>query len=242
MKRLRVPLASLREGTMYVQDAPMQYITRVHRLGVGAQLEVFDPHARAQAEAEIVSVHADRLELHVGALCTGSATAERTVRVVQALPKGDKLDAIVRDATELGASELWLCQSERAVVKLDAARFAHKRERLVRITEEAARQAGRVDVPTLLAPRTLQECVAADVAEVRLLLAPSATTKIAAPLRAYGREQSLSFYVGPEGGFSPAEIALAEAAGVTVVTLGPFVLRTETAVAAVLGALRLLDG
>lgn len=241
-KRLRVPARGLHAGEFVGSGALFHYVARVHRLVAGDVVTLFDPEQRLEADADVVLVSRDSEQVHfaVAALEPGRVQAERPVRVVQGLPKGDKLDAIVRDATELGASELWLCASERAIATAaDPARLAKKLARLERIAEEAARQAGRSDVPTLVAPRSLSECLAADAAAQKLLLTPSASEPAGPHLR--DGADSVSFYVGPEGGFSDAEVVLARAHGVVPVQIGRFVLRTETVVASVLGALRLLD-
>lgn len=240
---IRVPVRGLHEGAFLGEGPLYHYVARVHRLRAGDGVVLFDPTLRLEGHAQVVRVSREdeRIEFAVSALAPGKVQAERSVCIVQALPKGDKLDAIVRDATELGASELWLCTSERAIpVAGDAERVAKKLGRLARIAEEAARQSGRVDVPNVLAPRPLEECLAADVSELKLLLTPHAAQSAGAALRALEANASVSLYVGPEGGFSDAECALATRHGAVVAQCGPFVLRTETVVAALLGALRLL--
>lgn len=244
MKRLRVPARGLHTGVFVGEGALYHYVARVHRIAVGDRVSLFDPEQALEAEAEVVSVsrEAEQVGFAITTLEAGRVRAERTVRVVQGLPKGDKLDAIVRDATELGASELWLCETERAVATApEASRLAKKLARLERIAEEAARQSGRSDVTTVVSPRSLAECLAADTSGLKLLLTPSGSEPLGACLRAASLSAPVSFYVGPEGGFSTAEVEQARAAGAVIVHAGPFVLRTETVVAAILGGLRLLD-
>ena len=220
--------------------ALFHYVARVHRARVGDTLTLFDPERRVEAKASVVALGRDRIELAVAALEPGRGRGERAVRLVQGWPKGDKLDAIVRDATELGAAEIWLCASERAV-PTDTGRMQKKMERLARVAEEAARQSGRSDAPDLAGPYSLADCLGADTADCRLWLIPSAVEPVGPRLHALSPHTSVSFYVGPEGGFSEAERALAEQHGVSVVHCGPFVLRTETVACALLGGLRLLD-
>lgn len=240
---IRVPARGLHEG-VFVGGGPLyHYVARVHRLRVGDAVLLFDPQQRLEGEAAIVALSREReqVDFAIAALAPGRVQAERTVRIVQAVPKGDKLDAIVRDATELGASEIWLCASERAIPTAgDAARLTKKLGRLERIACEAARQSGRVDVPVLLEPRSLEECLAADTAELRLFFTPHASERVGPLLLTSNQDLPVSFYVGPEGGFSAAECELARSHGASVVQCGPFVLRTETVVAALLGALRIL--
>lgn len=241
---IRVPAHGLHQGVFVGAGALYHYVARVHRLRVGDAVLLFDPTQRLEGEAAIVALSREReqVDFAIAALGPGKVQAERSVRIVQGLPKGDKLDAIVRDATELGASEIWLCASERAIPTAgDAGRVAKKLARLARIVEEAARQSGRVDVPAILEPRSLEECLVADPSELKLFLSPHAQASAGAALRALAPDAAVSFYVGPEGGFSDAECGLAAKHGAVVAQCGPFVWRTETVVAALLGALRLLS-
>lgn len=237
---LRVPWSGLAPGVCTLTGEAARYVLRVHRLGLGDRVRLFDPEARLEADAEIIGAHDDRVELALTEVTPSAVIAERVVRLLQALPKGDKLDAIVRDATELGASELWWFAGERSVRKLDAERLDHKRERLLRIAEQAARQCGRGDVPSIAFFPSMAECLAADDAERRLLFDPEAPAHVSVELRALSPSHSVSFAIGPEGGFSPGERELAREHGLRPVHLGPFVLRTETVACAALGGLRLL--
>jgi 16S rRNA (uracil1498-N3)-methyltransferase len=156
------------------------------------------------------------------------------VVLIQGIGKGDKLDAIVRDATELGATGIVPAIGERSVARPDAARGARWR----RIAVEAARQCGRGDAPAIAMPVSFTDAVraAGAVEALRLCLDPAAHQSLGSALAALAA-QAVTFAVGPEGGLTAAELAAAEAFGFTRVTLGPLVLRTETVCAAVLGAL-----
>ena len=129
-------------------------------------------------------------------------------------------------------------------MKLDDERTTAKTERWRRIAEQAARQSGRSDPPAIDTAGTLTGALAlaSSIAEARFILDPRATTSLGAPLAAaLSRRLSLAFAVGPEGGFTEEEIASARASGFEPVTLGAFVLRTETVAAAVLGAVRIME-
>ena len=156
--------------------------------------------------------------------------AERAVTLVQCIGKGDKLDAVVRDATELGATAIWPAPSERTV----AARSGEKvTARLRRIAVEAARQCGRGDLPEIEEPRPLGEVLRSVTAVRRIALAPDGSARFA---DLAGGSESLCLVVGPEGGLSEGELRDAVACGFVIASLGPFVLRTETVAAATLGA------
>lgn len=236
---LRAPVRGLRPGDLRLEGDLAHYLTRVLRLEPGARLEVFDPERKLEAHASL-SLAGDVWTLHVETLAPARVVAERELWLLQSLPKGDKLDAIVRDATELGASRIVLVAASRSVVKLDTKRAEERRTRLRRIAEEAARQSGRGDVPTLEGPVAPREAAARAPEGGRFVLAPGASFGLGEVLAAH-LGGPLTFAVGPEGGFAEDELRTFEDAGFLRVGLGPFVLRTETVAAAVLGAVRVLS-
>lgn len=245
-KRLRVPIEALEYGERGLSENTAAYVARVHRLGVGEVLTAFDPERAIEADARIVSVGAGgrSVTVRIDAVRPAEVRARRPVTLVQALGKGDKMDAIVRDATELGATRIVPVIAERSVVRPEDVRARAARWR--RIAVEAARQCGRGDVPAIDAPASLLEVVAASVAGLGgagglgACLVPGAPGELGGALQALDPEAPVTIVVGPEGGLSPAEIAACEAAGLACFGLGPFVLRTETVCAAVLGALLVL--
>jgi 16S rRNA (uracil1498-N3)-methyltransferase len=232
-RALRVPVAALAAGEHPLAAEAAAYVARVHRLGAGDRLVVFDPERALEADAEIVEAGKRVVVVRVGAP-RAAARPARAVTLIQGIGKGDKLDAIVRDATELGATSVVPALCERSVARPEAARAARWR----RIAVEAARQCGRGDVPAIAAPLAFVDAVReADPAALRLCLDPAAERSLGEVVQTVGAHTAVIFAVGPEGGFSAAEIAAVEAAGFARVVLGRWVLRTETVCAAVLGAL-----
>lgn len=141
------------------------------------------------------------------------------------LPKGDKLETVIRQATELGVERVRLLACQRSVTRLEGDRQAGKLERLTRVAAEAARQCGRADVPAVDAPLTVGAALAADPPARLLVLHPEGGV----PLASLTLTEPVVVCVGPEGGFSPDELARFDAAGGARVTLLGPVLRTETA-------------
>ena len=236
---IRAPIAKLAEGARTLGGETSSYLCRVLRLRAGDRFVAFDPDAQREADATIDEASADAARITVGALRTATVVVLRPVRLVYALAKGDKVDAVVRDATELGATAIHLTPSEHAVVKIDDAKRDAKLQRWQRIAEEAARQCGRGDVPRLHLEANLRDALAnAHPNGDAFILDPRATEHLGRHLA----KNETTFAVGPEGGFSEAEIELAESLQYRRVTLGALVLRTETVAAAVLGALRIFEG
>jgi 16S rRNA (uracil1498-N3)-methyltransferase len=237
---IRAPVAKLAEGARTLGADTSSYLCRVLRLRAGDRFVAFDPEARTEADATIDEASSDAARITVGAVRPAQVIVLRPVRLVYALSKGDKVDAVVRDATELGATHIVLAPSEHSVVKIDAAKRAAKLQRWERIAEEAARQCGRGDPPRVYLEPDMRAALAKgnEQAGDAFILDPRATE----PLGRHLGPKAEVFAIGPEGGFSDSEIALAESQGYRPVTLGSLVLRTETVAAAVLGALRVLEG
>ena len=148
----------------------------------------------------------------------------------------------MQKATELGASRIVPLHAQRSVVKLDDRRGGARAERWRRIAQEAARQCGRADVPTIDNPTSWDELFAnlQNEPERRaILLQPEAALRLSAAARGASK---LLIAVGPEGGFSPAEREAAERSGFIAAGLGPRVLRTETVALAALAVVLHLHG
>jgi len=238
MAEVRTPIAGLGPGARTLGGETSAYLCRVLRLRDGDRFVAFDPAARTEADASIDEASPTAARVTIGPLRPAAVVAHAPLVLVYALAKGDKVDAVVRDATELGATHVVLAPTARSVVKIDDAKGAAKADRWRRIAEQAARQSGRADPPRVDLAHTFADALAMAAADVKLLLDPHAEGRLGPALHGH---RSFAFAIGPEGGFTEAEIAAARTAGFTPVTLGPFVLRTETVAAAVLGAVRILE-
>lgn len=225
MNRVGLPGADLSADGWPLPERQAHYLLRVRRASAGETVRVFDGAGReADARLEAPATEGDPWRLaRTGPVEAGRRAAPITL--VYGLPKGDKLDQVARQITELGAARLLLLDCARAVVRLDGPRAAKRRDRLARIMVEAARQCGRADAPSLDGPLSLREALAATADHTRWVLHP----EDGAPLAEAPAAAPLALFVGPEGGFAPAEIEAMRAAGVQPVGLDCPVLRTETA-------------
>lgn len=235
----RLPLADLKEGSRALPPDSARYVARVLRMRAGEAVEVFDPTAGLTARAVIQRVHEDLVELSIEA--PRAEPEERPLVLVQGYPKGDKLGDVVRDATELGATLVIPAICERSVARPDAGKSQAKADRLATIAAEAARQCGRTRAPEIAPPMPLADALALARTHVEagFVLWERATIPLGPELAGLS---GASFVIGPEGGLSEAEVARAESLGFRVRSLGPIVLRTETAATAVLGAYRIVAG
>ncbi len=223
IRRLFVRELAKLGGVVTLDEATARH-ARVLRLRPGDPVRLFDGTGQ-QADGRILSVEQDAVACEHG---LPEPRPERGPRVVlvQALPKGPKLESIVRMAVEIGAAEIHLAVSGRAVARPDERRGARRTERLERIAVEAARQSRRSVVPPVVPPAELLEAAARAPEDAwRVVLWEGATEPLAAP-----RGTTAAWVVvGPEGGLAPAEVdALAEM-GFSAARLGPTILRVETA-------------
>jgi len=223
MIRLPLPTADLvRDDRWLLPAATAHYATRVHRLNAGETVIVFDGRGHE------VQATLDCAETQWSAVRHGETQVGRIgapVTLIWAIPKGARLDDVTRQVTELGVARLLLLETTRGVVRLKGDRAEKRRARLDRIAAEAARQCGRADVLSIAGPVSFQDALAATADGYRIILHPEGGTALdTSPL-----EAPVSVFVGPEGGFTPEELSLADAAGAQRFTLSSPVLRTETA-------------
>lgn len=237
----RAPVPDLAAGERRLEGSVAHYLVRVLRLRAGSEFVAFDPAAGTEADASVVHAEGDSIAVRFGATRAGRAPPLRRLTWVQGFAKADKCDAIVRDATELGATRIIVATTRRSVVRLDDARASARLTRWRRIAQEAARQCGRSEAPLVECPVPWADALAGvEDGAVRFCLWERATQPLAPALfEALARGAPLAFACGPEGGIADDEVELAVARGWKAASLGPLVLRTETVAAAVLGAVRI---
>ena len=186
--------------------------------------------------AEIVALTPRHLELAVGEPVPCATEPRRRLTLYQCALKGEKMEWVLQKATELGVARVVPVCSSRTIVRPVAA-IDRKSERWRAILREAAEQSGRARMPEL-APALLLADALQSASGLRLFPWESAPATGSGALE--GTEVSL--LVGPEGGFSADEAALAVAEGWRVISLGPRILRAETAALASLPALMAASG
>ena len=221
-----------------------RYLKTVLRMREGDPLLIFNDTGW-EYKAVIRRQTADGIELEI----TGRRAlpaAEIHVTLCQAVPKAEKMDGIIRHATELGAERIVPFLAERSVPRWRPEQLPRKRERWQKIAVEASRQCGRADIPEVGEIVTFERMLR-NVPESGLRLIPweeETKTGIREILRDPARAGMTEFVlvIGPEGGFSAGEIELARRAGFLSVSLGKRVLRVETASLAVLAVLQYEKG
>lgn len=211
------------------------YLGTVLRLRTGATLLVFNSRD-GEFAAHIVSVDKQALTVELGAQQRTPQAASLAIHLGLGISRSDRMDFAIQKSTELGVSQITPVYSQYGEVKLKADRIENKLRHWSRIATSAAEQCGRLDIPVVSTPQSLAEWQSTLGETTRLLLDPSGAEKIGQV--AGSREQGFALLVGPEGGFAEHELEWGSKHGFTIVTLGPRILRTETAPAAALAILQ----
>lgn len=204
------------------------YLRNVLRVKVGQTITVFDARG-TEAVADVMRLTKNVALLQISRQLEPLAESPLPVDLIQAIAKSDAMDLIIQKATELGISRIRPVMTEHSVVRLDVERARRRLEHWLRIARSACEQCGRHYLPAIDLPRPLVE-VLDDNSDpgLRLLLDPEADRSLAQRLDGtpYGPCHLL---VGPEGGLSRQDLASARRAGFEGSSLGPRVLRVETA-------------
>ncbi len=227
LKRLYVAERIAVGKELHLGDEAARYLGRVLRLRAGDDVQVFNGED-GEWSATIAKFRRDRVTIAVQDFVREAEKAALRIHLVQGVSRGERMDFVVQKATELGVDRITPALTDHGVVKLDAKRAAKRRQHWQRVAQSACEQSGRVRPPEVDAPLPLNDWFGAerDSATTDLILAPDAGTRFA---NVDTPSAGLRLLVGPEGGFSEREYDDADVAGFRPVSLGPRILRTETA-------------
>ncbi|NNG24269.1 16S rRNA (uracil(1498)-N(3))-methyltransferase [Telluria aromaticivorans] len=222
-------------------DLPESIAHHLHvvRMQPGAALTLFDGRG-GQYAAQLADIGKKRASATVGAFDAVELELPYAVTLAQGLPEGSKMDWIIEKAVELGAAKVQPLAAQRSVVRLSAERAEKRHAHWLGVIEAASEQCGRNRLAGLAPVADFGRWLAAPFmpAQPRILLSPRATQSLAGWAQA-NDPQALTLMVGPEGGFTREEEDAALASGALALSIGPRVLRTETAA---LAALAMLGG
>ena len=216
-------------GAASLPPEEAKHALRVLRLGIGDGVCAMDG-AGGRWRGEIAQIDGNRVSVRLQEPLPDNEAPVR-LTVYEGLPKADKLDLIAQKLTELGATSLIPVRMSRCVTKLDGRDGEKRRERLEKIAREAAKQCGRGVPLNVAAPTDWRSAVRA-MAGHDLLLAPweeARETRMKDVFELKPNARDIGVVIGPEGGIAPDEIDAITAVGGHCVTLGPRILRTETA-------------
>ena len=243
MARFFLPTGQIEGHRATITGVELNHLRRVLRLRPQDRVVVFDD-AGCEHEGIIRSLSEDRGEIEIIRSYQVNNESPLKTTLALGLTKGEKMDWVVEKATELGVHTVVPFLSDYTIPKLNERKMAQRSERWQKIALSAAKQCGRVRVPEILALSEfcdLLETVSPDA--LRLLFWEKEREQRLSDLKeARTTINEVVVMIGPEGGFSAHEAALALGQGFKAVRLGPRILRAETAAVAALSAVQLLWG
>ena len=235
LRRFFVPPALIRGGAADLPPGPAHHLRHVLRLGPGSRVEVFD--GEGHAWAGVVEFAGGEVRIALQEALPSQAEAGPHIALALALVRPDRFEWALEKSTELGVAEIVPLETRYSEVRIPGSRLAARLERWSRVVREAARQCERTTVPRILEPMT--------PAGLFLLPGIGGSRKLwfhernGEPLRCgSAQRERLVVCIGPEGGWHADETEAARTAGCDIVTLGPRVLRSETAAVAALAVLQ----
>ncbi|TYQ17317.1 UNVERIFIED_ORG: 16S rRNA (uracil1498-N3)-methyltransferase [Zoogloea ramigera] len=228
MPRFYLPLP-LAVGQRVTLPDTLAHHIQVLRLTEGDTIALFNG-AGGQYTATLREVARRSASVDIDAHLTVETELPFAVTLAQALPEASKMDWIIEKAMELGVSAIEPLATQRCVVRLSAERAEKKLAHWQGIIASAAEQCGRNRLATLAPPQDYKQWIARapEAAQPRIILSPRATLSLAGWARAQP-PQTVTLVIGPEGGLSEAEEELALRHGGVALSMGPRILRTETA-------------
>jgi 16S rRNA (uracil1498-N3)-methyltransferase len=214
------------------------YISRVLRLSIQAPVYLFN-NSGYEFLASIEAMTKNAVTVIITNFTPDTNESPLKIHLAQVLSKGEKMDLVIQKATELGVDSITPLFSERALIKKISDRSENKLEHWQKIAIAASGQCWRNYVPIINAPIALDAWLQQQTADHKLILSTVAASQ---HLKGLKINTSVSLLIGPEGGFSAAELELALQQGFVAITLGPRILRTETAGIAAIAILQSLFG
>lgn len=223
--------------TVDLAESAANHVGKVLRMKVAEPLILFNGEGGA-FQGKVTAVSKKQVQVELEHLLEGDAESPLVIELGQTLSRGERMDYAIQKATEMGVTSITPLFSERCEVKLNAERQEKQRRRMQQIAVSACEQCGRNIVPVINPPMKLQEWLDSRETELNFVLHHRTEKK----LDGYDKPASVSLLIGPEGGLTAEEIALAEAKAFKPLALGPRVLRTETAPVAAVSLMQFLWG
>ncbi len=224
--------------TLTLSESAAQHVGLVLRLEEGEKITLFRGD-NYEFEATLSLVRKKHIEARINTMSWMNRESPRQIHLAQSIAKGDKMEWIIQKAVELGVTSITPLLTERSIVRLDSSRLQKKQQQWQAIAISACEQSGRNQIPTIHPACSLTHYLTHSTAKYRWILSPDAAQSL--PNITHDTAD-LALLIGPEGGFSPQEVLLAQHHQIQSIRLGPRVLRTETAAILALGMLQMMYG
>ena len=220
---------NLENNTCIIEGEDVKHISKVLRCKIGEELEVCD-NDNNEYICEITDIEKSIVTLDILEKIDIKRESDLKVKLYQGLPKGPKMEVILQKLTEVGVDEIILVQTKRSVAKVDDKKEDKKIERWERIIYEAAKQSKRGKIPKLRGVLSFKEALEEMKSnDFNIIPYENERTKSIKKSLKGVNINNIGIFVGPEGGFDETEIQSVEDIGGQSVSLGPRILRTETA-------------
>lgn len=211
------------------------HLLRVLRLELNDTFQLFNGDG-SDYQAKLIHVEKKHSKAIIFSTHTTNNESPLKIHLFQSIARGEKMDLILQKATELGIRSFTPMVSDRTEVKLDIERSEKKLQHWQGVIRSACEQSGRSTLPVLHEPVGLKQIAANSVFTQAYYLDPKATNRIQ-NLKIYA-DNEVNLAIGPEGGFSDRDLELLQIAKFQGLTIGPRILRTETAGIAIIAALQ----
>jgi len=230
----------LEGGSVTLAGRSANYLANTLRLGAGAQVVLFNGIG-TERYATVTALSRGQIDLALGEARSHQPVSPLVIRLVQGLAKGEAMDTAIQKATELGVARISPVTTQFSVVKLPTQRAMRRLAHWQNISWSACEQCGRHYPPQIDSVRTLAECLAElEPGDTRLMLDPTAEQGLTA--FAVDHPTAVTLLIGPEGGLSAQDADTARASGFKACSMGPRILRTETAAMAACAILQNRSG
>ncbi len=215
----------------FIVNEDVKHIRDVLRYNLNDKLDICDENG-IKYITKINNMAKDKISLKILEVSEETSEPSINITLFQGLPKSDKLEMIIQKCTELGVSEIVPVITDRVIVKLDEKSSSKKLERWNKIAQEAGKQSGRQKIPKVKNINNLKNLIEI-ISKYDILLLPYECEKentLKSVLRNLDKNvKNIAIFIGPEGGFSENDLKLLDLPNTKRVTLGPRILRTETA-------------
>jgi 16S rRNA (uracil1498-N3)-methyltransferase len=212
---------------LVLPEAQTHYLKHVLRLKPGAALLLFNGKQPSDFHATLTA-NGKKLGALIASVTAIETESSLPIELLQGLGRADHMDWMIQKTTELGVNRIALFNAERTQSPLKSVKLAKKMQHWRSVAISACEQSGRALIPEIIFYRGVGEALAASTIDCKLLLDFSGGS-LTSILQQRAQNTPIAILLGPEGGLNPAEIELAKSSGFVPVTLGPRVLRTETA-------------
>ena len=230
------------EKYIRITGQDVNHIRQVLRMNTGEEIGIRTGEDAKEYRCMICRMEPDAVDARIMWVREQDTELPSEICLFQCLPKSDKMEWIIQKAVELGVKRIIPVSSRRSIVKLDGSKEEKRIRRWNAVSESAAKQSCRSYVPQVMSVMTFPEAVSY-AKDLDILLIPYELAKDMEQTRTVLSRirsgMSVGIFIGPEGGFDPQEVLLAQEAGAYEITLGRRILRTETAGIALIAALML---